>query len=79
MLLWKFRTYYINIVNCQIMPTPKYKRTGLGFPMSGEAEGKKERKIILKWGKFFFYVILDREILTYRISSNKRRTFVIHI
>ena len=58
------------------MPTPKYKRTGLGFPMSGEAEGKKERKVILKWGKFFFYVILDREILTYRISSNKRRPLI---
>ena len=67
------------------MPIPKYENTGLDFPMSGEAEGKKERKIILKWGKFSFYVILDREIFTYRISSNKhrtsnkRRTFVIHI
>ena len=28
--------------------------TGLGIPISGEVEGKKERKIKLNWGKFFF-------------------------
>ena len=43
------------------MPTPIYKRVGLGIKISGEVEAKKEREIILKWGKFFFYVIFDRK------------------
>ena len=30
-----------------------------------EEEGKEELKNLLKWGKFSFYVMVDREISTY--------------
>ena len=30
-----------------------------------EIEEKEELKNLLKWGKFYFYVMVDREIFTY--------------
>ena len=42
-----------------------YAHNGFGIQIYGEVERKKERKIILKWGKNFFYVVLDCKIFTY--------------
>ena len=35
-----------------------------------EVEEKEELKNLLKWGKFSFYVMLNREILTYLKKRN---------
>ena len=37
----------------------------LGTPKAGEVKEKEDLKTTLKWGKLFFDVILDHEILTY--------------
>ena len=39
--------------------------THLGIPITEEVEEKEELKNILKWAKFSFHVMLDREIFTY--------------
>ena len=39
--------------------------TNLGIPIAGEVAEKEELKNLLKWGKFSFYVMVDREIFTY--------------
>ena len=47
------------------MITRKYSPcscTDLSIPKTGKVEEKEDLKIMLKWGKFFFDVILDREI-----------------
>ena len=54
LLLNFFLHFTTNLVNCQLMPKPKYSH-----------EQKKELKAMLKWEKIFFDVILDREISIY--------------
>ena len=43
--------------------------TNLGIPIAGEVEEKEELKNLLKWGKFSFYVMVDREIFIYLKSK----------
>ena len=47
------------------MPTPKYSHvcTHACIPKAGKVELKEELKTILKWGKLFFEVILDFDIM----------------
>ena len=42
-----------------------HKCVHLGIPIAGEMKEKEELKNLLKWGKFFFHVMVDREIFTY--------------
>ena len=35
------------------------------MPIAGEVEEKEELKHLLKWGKFSFHVMVDREIFTH--------------
>ena len=46
-----------NLVNCQLMPKPKYYHmyicNYLGIPKSGNVKQKEELKTMLKWGEFF--------------------------
>ena len=39
--------------------------TNLGIPIAGEMKEKEELKNLLKWDKFSFCVMVDREIFTY--------------
>ena len=50
------------------MPTPKYLHGHIStyaFQKAGKVKEKEELKTALKWGKFFYDVILDYEIFTY--------------
>ena len=49
--------------------------TDLGIPIAGKVEEKEELKNLLKWGKFSFYVMVDREIFTY--LKNKKQLILI--
>ena len=42
-----------------------------------EVEEKEERKNLLKWGKFSFYLIVNREIFTY-LKNKKYLIFVVN-
>ena len=44
-----------------------YICTDLDIPIAGRKsmKEKEELKNLSKWGKFFFYVIIDREIFSY--------------
>ena len=48
--------------------------TNLGIPIAGEVEEKEELKNLLKWVKFSFHVMVDREIFTY--LKNKKLLFL---
>ena len=37
----------------------------IGITIVGKVEEKKELKNLLKWNKFYFYVMADREMFTY--------------
>ena len=49
--------------------------TNLGIPIPGEEEEKEELENLLKWGKFSFYVTVDREIFT--CLKNKKYVILI--
>ena len=42
-----------------------------------EVDGKEELKNLLKWGKFSFYVMVDRKIFTY--LKNKKKLILIEV
>ena len=46
----------------------------LGIPVTGGVEEKEEVKNLLKWGKFFLYVMIDRKILIY-LKKKETATF----
>ena len=41
-----------------------HTRSDSDIPIGGEVEEKEELSNFLKWGKFSFYVMVDREIFT---------------
>ena len=45
-----------SLVNCQVMPTPKYSYTcaDYGIPKAKEVKEKEAHETMLNWGKFFF-------------------------
>ena len=47
----------------------------LGIPVTGGVEEKEEVKNLLKWGKFFLYVMIDRKILIYLKKKKETATF----
>ena len=47
--------------------------TDLGILIDGEVEEKEEQKNLLKWCKFSFYVMVDREIFTYLKKKKKKK------
>ena len=51
--------------------------THLGILIVGEVEERKELKNLLMWGKFFFYVMVDRELFTY-VKNKKQPTLIVN-
>ena len=51
--------------------------TDLGILIDGEVEEKEEQKNLLKWCKFSFYVMVDREIFTYLKKKKKKKLILI--
>ena len=52
----KFFHITTNLVDFQLMPTPKFYHvhTDLGIPKAAEIKEKEDLQIMLKWGKLFF-------------------------
>ena len=51
--------------------------TDLGILIDGEVEEKEEQKNLLKWCKFSFYVMVDREIFTYLKKKKKKKKLIL--
>ena len=54
-----------------------HKCTLLGILLDGEVEEKEALKSLLMWVKFFFHVMVDRELFAY-VKNKKQLTLIVN-